>query len=224
MAYADEKVFLWINGLVGKFTLLDEAVKWVVSDYMVPVGLALALVGMWFIGKDQLTRQKHQIGVFVALSSMGFSSLSVFIINAVYFRPRPFADHDVSLLFYEPTDSSFPANAVAVTFGIAIGVWGVNRRLGTAWHRAHRRGQPLRPRPRVCRGTLPTGHRRGGRNCRRSHVPGVQAQRLLASHTHLGNQGGTNSLRGIVGAIPRKYPKIHRSEDIQLEGVGQSTQ
>ena len=132
MAYADEKVFLWINGLVGKFTLLDEAVKWVVSDYMVPVGLALALVGMWFIGKDQLTRQKHQIGVFVALSSMGFSSLGVFIVNAVYFRPRPFADHDVSLLFYEPTDSSFPANAVAVTFGIAIGVWGVNRRLGTA--------------------------------------------------------------------------------------------
>ena len=132
MANADEKLFLWINGLAGDFSVLDRAVRWVVSDYLIPVSLALTLIGLWFIGSDRLTRHRHQIGVFVALSSMGFSSLAVFIINAVYVRPRPFVDHDVTLLFYQPTDSSFPANPVAATFGIAAAVWVVNRRVGTA--------------------------------------------------------------------------------------------
>ena len=59
------------------------------------------------------------------------SSLAVYIINWQYFRPRPFVDHDVTLLFYQPTDSSFPANSMAATFGIAAAVWGVNRRIGT---------------------------------------------------------------------------------------------
>jgi undecaprenyl-diphosphatase len=131
MPNADEQVFLWLNGLVGRFEPLDRAAGWVVSDYLVPVSLALALIGMWFVGRDQLTRQRHQIGVFAALTSMGLSSLAVFIVNAVYFRDRPFVDHDVAMLFYQPTDSSFPSNAVAATFGISAAVWGVNRRLGT---------------------------------------------------------------------------------------------
>ena len=133
MANADEKVFLWLNSLVGRFTPFDRVMEWVVSDYMIPVSLALALVGLWFMGRDEIERKKHQIGVFVALSSMGFSSLTVFVINALYTRPRPFdglADEDISLLFYRPTDSSFPANPAAAAFGIAVAVWCVNRRLG----------------------------------------------------------------------------------------------
>ena len=132
MAHADEKLFLWINGLAGEVSALDSIVKWLVSDYLVPVCLALALVGIWFVGNDRLTRQTHQVGVFVALTSLALSSLVVFVINAAYSRPRPFIDHDVTLLFYQPTDPSFPANAVAATFGLASAVWGVNRRVGTA--------------------------------------------------------------------------------------------
>jgi undecaprenyl-diphosphatase len=134
LAIADEKVFLWINSLVGRFTPFDRVMEWVVSDYLIPVSLALALVGLWFVGRDEIERKKHQIGVFVALSSMGFSSLTVFVINSLYTRPRPFdglADEDISLLFYRPTDSSFPANPAAASFGIAIAVWCVNRRLGS---------------------------------------------------------------------------------------------
>ena len=61
---------------------------------------------------------------------MGLSGLVVFIANIFYFRPRPFVDLDVNLLFYRPTDSSFPANSAAAAFGIAFGIWGVNRRIG----------------------------------------------------------------------------------------------
>ena len=130
MANADEKLFLWLNGLAGKSPVFDRIVEWVVSDYLMPVVLSLALILLWFIGEDRGTRLKHQVGVFAALSSMALASLVVFVINAMYFRPRPFVDLDVTLLFYQPTDSSFPANAMAASFGLAIGVWCVNRRLG----------------------------------------------------------------------------------------------
>ncbi len=131
MANPDETVFLWLNGLVGKLPFFDRIVELVVSDYLIPVSLALALVGMWFAGGDKLTRQRHQIGVFVALSAMALSSLAVFTINAAYFRPRPFEDLEVTLLFYAPTDSSFPSNPAAAAFAIAVAVWAVNRRLGS---------------------------------------------------------------------------------------------
>ena len=131
MAHADEKVFHWINGLAGRVSFFDRIIEWLVSDYLIPVALALVLVGLWFAGSDMLTRQRYQIGLFVALTSMALSSLAVYIINWQYFRPRPFVDLDVTLLFYQPTDSSFPANSMAATFGIAAAVWGVNRRIGT---------------------------------------------------------------------------------------------
>ena len=67
---------------------------------------------------------RQQLGVFVALTSLALSNFAVFVINMYYFRPRPFVDLDINLLFYKPTDSSFPSNSVAAVFGIAFGVWG----------------------------------------------------------------------------------------------------
>ena len=117
---------------MGTVPFLDRVAQWVVSDYLIPVGLALALVALWFVEPDRIARQRHQIGVFAALTAMGLASLAVFSLNALYYRPRPFETLDVTLLFYRPTDSSFPSNAVAAVFGIAAAVWGVNRRLGAS--------------------------------------------------------------------------------------------
>ena len=138
MAHIDEVIFLWINGLVGSFPLLDRVVEWVVSDYLVPASLALTLLGLWFVGVERSVREKNQIGVLVALIAMALSSGLVLLINNGalfyhgYFRPRPFVDLDVSLLFYEPTDSSFPANTAAAAFAIAAAVWCINKRAGAA--------------------------------------------------------------------------------------------
>ena len=118
---------------MGTVPFLDRVAQWVVSDYLIPVGMALALVALWFVEPDRIARQRHQVGVFAALTAMGLASLTVFVLNAHYDRPRPFETlGDVTLLFYRPTDPSFPSNAVAAAFGIAAAVWGVNRRLGTA--------------------------------------------------------------------------------------------
>ena len=133
LANADKAVFLWINGLAGRAPAVDFIMAWVASDYLVPVGMGLTLVALWFIGRDGPERMRYQIGMFTALTAMALSSLVVFICNALFFRPRPFDGLDgVNLLFYQPTDSSFPSNSAAVAFGIAAGVWCVNRRLGTA--------------------------------------------------------------------------------------------
>ncbi len=130
MENPDEALFLWINGFAGALPIVDRAAQWAASDFLAPAALAFTLIVMWFAERDAGIRLRQQVGVFVALASMALSGLVVFIANIFYFRPRPFDDLDVNLLFYRPTDSSFPANSAAAAFGIAFGVWGVNRKMG----------------------------------------------------------------------------------------------
>lgn len=131
LANADKALFLWINALVGNAPAVDAAMSWVASDYLVPVSMGLTLVALWFIGKDAPQRMRYQIGMFTALTAMALSSLVVLISNALFFRPRPFDGLDgINLLFYQPTDSSFPSNSAAAAFAIAAAVWCVNRRIG----------------------------------------------------------------------------------------------
>ena len=133
LANADKALFLWINALVGYAPAIDAAMSWLASDYLVPVSMGLTLVALWFIGKDAPQRMRYQIGMFTALTAMALSSLVVLISNALFFRPRPFDGLDgINLLFYQPTDSSFPSNSAAAAFAIAAAVLCVNRRIGTA--------------------------------------------------------------------------------------------
>jgi len=132
MARADEVVFLRINGWVGTFGPLDRLVEWLVSDYLVTAVLGLGLLALWFAGADGGTRLRYQLGVLTALAGMALANWMVFIGNDLFFRPRPFVDLDVSLLFYQPTDSSMPSNSAAAFFALAAAVWGFNRRAGTA--------------------------------------------------------------------------------------------
>ena len=135
MVSADERLFLWINGFAGESQSLDTFITWVVSDYLIPVAMALALIAFWFAGQDAETRRRRQVGVFAALTSMGLSNWAVYVINWYNFRPRPFVEFpdQVTLLFYTPTDSSFPANAIAAACAIAIAVWWVDRRIGAVF-------------------------------------------------------------------------------------------
>ena len=130
----DAELFLWINGWVGTSTIFDRMVQWVVSDYLVPVIFSVVLLGLWFGWADQAMRERHQRGVMLAGIGVGISSALVRIVNEFYFRPRPFDSLEVELLFYPPTDSSFPANPVAVVFAMATGVWMANKRIGTAMY------------------------------------------------------------------------------------------
>ncbi len=129
MRELDEALFLWINGWVGKFTPMDEVMKLIASDYLVPVTLALILFALWFAGTDLGTRERYQIGIVVAVFAVALANSSIEVLNNFYFRDRPFLNHEAELLFYRPTDSSFPANSAAAAFAIAGSVGIFQRRL-----------------------------------------------------------------------------------------------
>ena len=128
----DEALFLWINGWVGKFTPIDEVMKLIASDYLVPVTLALILFALWFAGTDLRTRERYQIGIVVAVFAVALANSSIEVLNNFYFRDRPFLNHEAELLFYRPTDSSFPANSTTAAFAIAGSVGIFQRRLAIA--------------------------------------------------------------------------------------------
>ena len=134
MSKADAEIFLWINGWVGTSTIFDRMIQWVVSDYLIPVVFSVILLGLWFGWADQAMRERHQRGVMLAGIGLGIASAAVKIVNVFYFRPRPFDSFDVDLLFYPPTDSSFPSNPVAIVVAMAAGVWMANKRIGTAMY------------------------------------------------------------------------------------------
>ena len=83
MVYLDNKLLLWINGLSGKFQLLDNIMELLASDYLVPVLFMLALISFWITGDNTNDRKKHQIGVLIALISMGLCNWAVYIINGI---------------------------------------------------------------------------------------------------------------------------------------------
>lgn len=132
MIGADETLFFWINGLADRVAAIDIIIRTLACDLFIPVVMILALIAVWFVGRDRAQRERNQRAVFCALAGMGFANLIVFVINAFHDRLRPFEAFPdrVNLIFYPPTDPSFPSNAAAAAFALAIGVWIYNRRLG----------------------------------------------------------------------------------------------
>ena len=126
----DSEVVLWLNQWAERLGPLDSVEKLIVGDYFIPVTMALFLVAMWFAGGNPHERDGRQRAVLIALLAVGFSNLVVLILNEHTFRARPFVDHELTLLFYAPTDSSFPANPAAVAFAMASGAWMGSRKVG----------------------------------------------------------------------------------------------
>ncbi len=129
---ADETAFLWLNSWVGHFPWLDNLIQFLASDYLVPVMLSLALLGLWFHGATVTARERNQRGVMTAVLGLAIANLGIEVLNRFVDRPRPFEILDVSLLFYRPVDSSFPANAAAVGFAIGVAILLCNRNIGVA--------------------------------------------------------------------------------------------
>jgi undecaprenyl-diphosphatase len=130
----DTSVFLWINGLSGHVTAIDEFFKGVANDYFAIIAGSLVLVWLWFATRDSVQREKNQRAVLTAMISIGIASALIVLSNHYYFRTRPFDNlpaGSVNLLFYRPTDSSFPSNLAAVLFALAIAVFTKNKKYGS---------------------------------------------------------------------------------------------
>ena len=130
----DGRIVEWLNSGVGRFTPFDVVMEAMVSDYLVPVSGSLLLVALWFWGRGSQERSKSQAVTITGASAVGIANIINHFASLAFTRTRPFYDYDLNLLFYEPTDSSFPANAGAVGFAIATAVFIHHRRLGVAMY------------------------------------------------------------------------------------------
>ena len=130
--FFDFPLFHALNGLALRTPLIDVPVQFLMNDYIVPTALVLTLLALWFAGRDADEQASFQRTVLRALVALALASITLKLINEVYFRPRPFTfDDSVRLLFYHPSDSTMPSNAATVGFALAVAVWLRQRRWGT---------------------------------------------------------------------------------------------
>ena len=116
----DFALFQIINGLAGQSNAIDKLLSILASDYLIPAGMGLILYFSWFDSGNIEQRGYKQRTVIASITHMAAASLSILIINQLIFRERPFTSNEVNLIFYAPTDSSFPSNTAAGTLGIAL--------------------------------------------------------------------------------------------------------
>ena len=128
----DASLLIWLNGLSGSVKIFDDLMRVIASDYLMPLVLSLSMFGLWFSGKTPFQRMTYQLTTLMGISALLISNAVVWLINSLWHRPRPFLDHsdELNLLFYSPTDPSFPANPVAICFAVATAAWVVNRQFG----------------------------------------------------------------------------------------------
>jgi len=130
IAAFDLPLFRAFNGLAGRYGWLDVVFQFLINDYIVPTALVLALLGLWFAGQSAQERTSKQLTVLRAILALLLTNFILALTNSIYFRPRPFTSYEVTLIFYHPSDSSFPSNAAAVGFALAITVWFRYKRWG----------------------------------------------------------------------------------------------
>lgn len=126
----DLQLFQLINELAGHNDVLDGLMRLLVNEYFLNTTMSLILVMFWFEGKDQDQRERNQRAILRGIIALFIANIILKLCNLIYFRPRPFVSHEVNLLFYRPSDSSFPSNPATVGFSIATAIWLYSRRTG----------------------------------------------------------------------------------------------
>ncbi|MFC4769884.1 phosphatase PAP2 family protein [Effusibacillus consociatus] len=120
----DYELFQTINGLAGKFSLLDELMKGLtLYGPFISVAVLAVLLLRWKM-KEFLT---GILGFAAMLTGLGMD----FLIGVLFYRGRPFVEHHVNLLLQHTQDSSFPSDHTTATFAIAFAVWKFNQKLSS---------------------------------------------------------------------------------------------
>ena len=128
--FFDHNITIWLDSNKTNFPLINLFVKYFVGDYLTPVILSLMLYSSWFNLSCQNDRINQQIIVIASIIGVAVGNLITLILNLYIFRPRPFEDLELHLLFYQPSDSSFPANPTVVGFALALGLLKWNKIAG----------------------------------------------------------------------------------------------
>ena len=123
----DRDLLLHINSWTGHIGPVDWVLKAMANDYLVPVVLSLLLLWLWLANPGKV---RLQLAVLGGAAALGVGNAIISLLNHFYYRPRPFTELPIRLLFYRPLDSSFPSNGTAVAFILATTVFLGNRKVG----------------------------------------------------------------------------------------------
>jgi len=127
---ADEKILLWLNGLVGQIPLFDRFMSVIVDDFFIPTCLALSMIALWFGARSLSQRKRNQRAVVATAFAVALTCLWILFTPDIFHRPRPSEVHTINLLTYFHEDYSFPSEIAAVAFAFATAVWMGNRKAG----------------------------------------------------------------------------------------------
>jgi membrane-associated phospholipid phosphatase len=128
----DESVFGWLNDLTGRDETFDRIISLAIGDYLIPFLATLAVAWLWFAGRGPEETGRMQHAALHALAALGICQLVVALTNIGVGRLRPFEQlPDVTVLFYEPINSSFPAHPVATVVALSLVVWLIRPWLGS---------------------------------------------------------------------------------------------
>jgi len=121
----DLYLFNQINGFAGKSVCLDGLAIFFAKYFE----YFLILVLLLFLAKNF---KKYWTMVVQAFSAAILSRFALTnIIRWVWFRPRPFVQSHINLLFnYNPAEPSFPSGHAAFYFAIATIVYSYNKKTG----------------------------------------------------------------------------------------------
>jgi len=126
----DYTTFTWINGLAGRNGLADTAMRTFCNDHLVPFTLGFMLIILALHGKNRLQDRQNIAAIIKVFISIAVATVLMQIVLTLVHRPRPFVDHPVNLLFYYPTDWSFPSNPATATFTFFFSVWFCDHKFG----------------------------------------------------------------------------------------------
>lgn len=126
----DYTVFTWINGLAGHNSFIDTIMKAACNDHLVPMTMGFLVLVMALRGRTREDDRAHLGAVVELFLTVVLANALVQLVVVFVTRQRPFIDpsHTVNLLFYKPTDSSFPSNPAATTFAFYFAALLADRR------------------------------------------------------------------------------------------------
>ena len=122
----DFYLFQLINNFAGRWRPLD----WFgifCAEYLI-FAMAFVIIAWTIFNKNN--RRADTVIILEIILAAFFSYLTKIVINLIYFRPRPFSAHDVSLLISRISDGSFPSAHTFLSFAMAFGIYLYNKKLG----------------------------------------------------------------------------------------------
>ncbi len=113
----DYKLFSLINNLAFQNSILDKFFVFVSFS-----GIIILIVMILYLRNKNLI-----VKGFIVMAVVQVIDL---IINLIYFRPRPFMEHEVNLLIEHDPDSSFPSGHAFRNFALAQLLYLHNKKFG----------------------------------------------------------------------------------------------